>query len=274
MQKVFSSYKEEGVSHSVNDVLFVELGLHHLSVQLLQENKIIAYEYYAFSENGFLFFDEIITEVKSRTILLDKVYSKSYFTVLQTEALIIPSEIFDVTEAKAHLKSIYKTSEADSFYSDIVGNKNIVAAFAIPKVLEKAINVHFYNANIQHSYTVNIKTQNANAADEISLQLHSSYFVITVYKQNKLQLIQTYNYNVAEDVLYYLLAAQQHLELDKENVSVKVSGLIDSDSALYKLLKQYFHNVQFQNNNIDIIDSAIIDKSPAHYSIHDLSSFV
>ena len=84
----------------------------------------------------------------------------------------------------------------------------------------------------------------------------------------KLLISQHYNYTGHEDVLYYLLRTCQQYGLSQEMITLKVSGLIDKQSALYKELYQYFIHLELRDPGWQLPSNDI----PAHYftSLKDL----
>jgi hypothetical protein len=73
-------------------------------------------------------------------------------------------------------------------------------------------------------------------------------FTVLLVKSSRLLLAQTYTYSTPEDVVYYLLKICAQLGLSQQELQLQVSGLIDSDSALYKELYQYFLNIEFRES--------------------------
>lgn len=267
MQKLFSIHKPGNSTQSASSVLQVEIGEKHVALQVYnsEQKNITASEYFQLKKNVFLFLDEVLTEVKYNTILLDKMYSKIKVSVLQPEALLVPMPLFDTNEAKENLRRIFK-AEANSFYNDMNAKAAIVVAYSLPAITERTINDNFYNAEICHSYSAVLSNLNTYNNDSFfKVIFHGNYFVFAAVKSNQLQILQTYNYVAAEDVLYYLLAVQQQLGFSADDTQLFISGLINQDSALHKLLQQYFHNITFESINDGLIEDTITEDLPLHY---------
>ncbi len=74
------------------------------------------------------------------------------------------------------------------------------------------------------------------------------HIFVTLYINGEIHLNQAYPFETREDVLYLLLNITEHFSLDNETLSFIPEGFIESYSAIYKLLHQYFPNIQLPEN--------------------------
>ncbi len=81
-------------------------------------------------------------------------------------------------------------------------------------------------------------------SDKLHITFYDQYIFITLYKQGVIHLCQAYPFKTPEDVLYLLLNITDQFELDIAVLSFIPEGFIDADSSLYKLLEQYFPNIE------------------------------
>jgi hypothetical protein len=103
----------------------------------------------------------------------------------------------------------------------------------------------------------------------MDIDLRKEEFVLMVTKADRLLLLQAYQYATPGDVLYYLLKACHHFLLDQNEVTVRLSGLIDINSSLYNELYQYFINIGFREATWQAPPADL----PAHFftSLNDLA---
>ena len=84
---------------------------------------------------------------------------------------------------------------------------------------------------------------------------------------------QTYYYLKPEDVIFNLLKTCNRFSFSQDDVLLKVSGLIERQSALFKELYQFFLRIEFRNapdwGSISTGEVAY----PAHYftTLNDLA---
>ncbi|HEX8675808.1 MAG TPA: DUF3822 family protein, partial [Segetibacter sp.] len=119
-----------------------------------------------------------------------------------------------------------------------------------------------------HTYSniVKLAASNISAfpAECIYIQFYNTFIIVTVIKNGKLQIIQSFIYETTEDVLYNLLNISMRFELNVDDLSIQISGMIDLDFTLYKELIAYFRHVEVQNVNKSglLLD---IKEYPLHY---------
>ena len=81
------------------------------------------------------------------------------------------------------------------------------------------------------------------------LYFYPDKFTVLILHEGQLIHLQTYFYQVPEDVAFYLLSVCQLYGLKPEEIKVCIAGLIESDSALYHELGRYFLHLQWIESN-------------------------
>ena len=72
-------------------------------------------------------------------------------------------------------------------------------------------------------------------------------FSVVAVKDGTLLLAQHYTYRGPEDVLFYLLKIAEVYAFTQTEVQLNISGLINADAQLYKMLYAYFLNIRLMN---------------------------
>lgn len=83
--------------------------------------------------------------------------------------------------------------------------------------------------------------------DDIRIQLlfYGKNIYLALYQQHQLQLVNSFTFQSPEDVLYILLNLCDTYQLSKETLTINPEGFIDPESAVIKLLEQYFLHIQW-----------------------------
>jgi hypothetical protein len=142
--------------------------------------------------------------------------------------------------------------------------------YAIPQDLYNWIGQKFPDCRFRHQYSLSVQNlASPSSTGTLVIDFRTEEFSVIVAKDNKLLLFQTYSYSSPEDVIYYLLKICEQFQLTQELVEIKLSGLIDRNSALYKDLYQYFLHVEFRHSTW----SNKNDVYPEHFftSLNDLA---
>jgi hypothetical protein len=158
------------------------------------------------------------------------------------EALLVPQKIY---KNENGLLNVIYDQPAQHHFHDVIQEWQVVTSYSMPQKIYQAVMNYFPAARYFHTYTPTIKVYNGNLA-ELQLRVHFTPkdFIVLVKKEQQIQLVQTYTYETALDVVYYLLKVCYELQLPQSEVQLVLSGLIEKESGLYMELQNYF-NVQF-----------------------------
>lgn len=132
----------------------------------------------------------------------------------------------------------------DHILTEIV-NKNISLSYTVPfKLLNQSIH-YLPGASYWHLQTIRItEAFNDRTSCFLEVNIVDDRFSVIAMEKGRLLIAQYYTYRVPEDVLFYLLKIAEVHGLPQTEVQLNISGLIDADSKLYKLLYDYFLNIR------------------------------
>ena len=121
-----------------------------------------------------------------------------------------------------------------------------------------------------------LKNYSEEKQSSILIDFNADEFSVIVFKDELLQLAQTFVYSSPEDVLYYLLKICGQLDLRQQEVKIILSGLIEKDSAIYRELYKYFIHLEFEALPSGIRIAEALNEYPDHYfsSISKLATCV
>ena len=90
-------------------------------------------------------------------------------------------------------------------------------------------------------------------------------FLVVVFKDKAIQLLQSYTYQTPDDVSYYLLSICNRFQISQDKVTLIVSGLLDEQSRLFQELLKYFLHVQWDQLPDNVQMDAVFSPYPSHY---------
>jgi len=159
-------------------------------------------------------------------------------------------------------------------FSDAVNEWQLINVFAFPNNIGAAITKRFPSATVTHVHTPELKIYNGFVAEnQVVVHFTPKHFRVTVKQSGQLQLAQIYFYSAPLDVVYYLLKIVEELNLDKEDTTLILAGLIDQESPLYKEIESYFLNVHFAKASTISLSG---NDQPQHFftSLYNLAACV
>ena len=260
---------EIGTIENESDVLLLDIGETYCIVSMIDYGlkSVHAVQVYTFDQFSI---QESINEVLD-SIPSEKLFRKVIVSPAFSEALLVPRKFFSADSS--FLSPLYNVHDAKCLY-DMVGEWQMVNAYAIPAFLHDEIIRRYPAAVFTHVYTPFVK-RNSDSSAEHQLMVHfmNNQFRVLLKMHQQIHLVQTYSYASPMDVVYYLLKIVSEFHLSQEEIHLVLSGFIDEDSALFKELRNYFLNIQFAA-------AATLNlpghHHPAHFftSLHNLAACV
>ncbi len=276
IQKTFGIYGDE----NKDGLLMIEIGKLHLGCWLKDagNDKIYSFELFQYEVTDQENIAEIFRQVKLHSKLLNSDYEYSQILWEHEECLLVPLKY-------------YKKELQESFLSKVFGDKNDYTSYCSPKENEKqlvdenvfifrnsvlwndAALIHFPKAASSHKYETILKTWEKNKenfhTNFLQLFFYNQHFILLAVKEQKLQLINGFQYQIPADVLYHSLNVCERLQINKEEAVFYLSGLIDLNSGLYSELNQYLLHLKL----LQPVAETFAAKEFQDYPLHYFSSF-
>lgn len=212
---------------------------------------------------------DIFYEVRSGSEILNKPYRETHCYYNCKEALIIPEQKFSVTAAEDYLSLVYgESSLHDTKYDTLLSDAHIVNAYRIKRSMHELIGRHFVLYKPHHSYSRildDILTRDQLEDQFVKIQFYSSHIILAFVKNKQLQLIQSFQYQVTEDILYYLLSIIQQFGISTTGSQLEINGIFERDSVLYQQFTKLFGHISFDTLPPDASFSAALAHYPDHY---------
>lgn len=173
---------------------------------------------------------------------------------------LVPKPLFNEDYLADYLKFNSKILKSDYLNFDILNNNESVNVY-VPYV---NINNFIYDAfgefTFKHFSTILIdevlKIENNSSSNKVYAHISTEHFEIVAVENGKLKLYNTFEYNNAEDFIYYILFTLEQLNYDPEKIDVVLIGNISKDDSLYKIAYKYIRNISFGKSRNQLIDDS------------------
>ncbi|RYG46537.1 MAG: DUF3822 family protein [Chitinophagaceae bacterium] len=187
------------------------------------------------------------------------------------EAMIVPSAYFSHSSLPTMLELMYGKNSG-AIYTDTVemeqsGERHICYnSYRVNEEIMESVKSYIQPGKMKHS--TSLQVQNAERDTRVYGIVYHHKIKLLLFKEGALQLVQQYPYKTPADAAYILLnACHQHAMLPAE-VEVKLAGIIDKDSNLFREIARYFMQVSLQEIHEEVeVDEGLKDIS-AHYFSH------
>lgn len=129
----------------------------------------------------------------------------------------------------------------DHIISEVLNKWQITNIYTTPPEILTWMVHHFPSSNYLHALSVYVQSINEFSEEGVfRLHIYERHFDVTVFKGNQLLLSKRYTYQTPQDIIFYLLKICETFNFSQETVQLQVSGLIDEDSKLFRIIYEYF----------------------------------
>lgn len=188
---------------------------------------------------------------------INVIYAHSLFS-------LVPAEFFDENRLSDYVKFNAKLFPTDELTYDTLKNQDAKLVYIPYTNINNFLFGKFGVFHFHHSISVFVDQCLTLPYDEqtrINLNAYPSHFELCVHENGQLILANSYDYFAPEDLVYYLLFTFEQLQLNPDETDLYLSGQIDENSDVYKLVYRYIRNVYFAETTKKLVseDSAFTD---------------
>lgn len=160
--------------------------------------------------------------------------------------ILMPDEIQEAHQQESIFELMFDQHPDELRLLDAVSNLKALNLYAVPAESVQLLRNTFPYARWHHQQTI-LANKSASFEPLLQIEIYFNHLFITVENHGKWLMLKSACYQTPEDVLYTILNTIQQLTLDPENTRIAISGMVDQQSALAKLLHQYIHNLEWNH---------------------------
>ncbi len=180
---------------------------------------------------------------------------------------LFPEPLFDKTK----VKELYTFNHTfnhieEELVTDKISTIGAINVYKISVLLRELLNSYFQSYQMIHYSTAILQGVFSERNDDAEIHLFlNEDFLHIVYKEDKLlRLVNSYDFDVQEDVLYYVLAVYEQLGLNLKTQTLYVHGDCVRFVELFEFLKKYIMEVTLAERPSNLIYDIALDSIPEH----------
>jgi len=262
VRKTFGIYSED-----ISDCdLFIETGSEYISCWCKndQTKQVKAFELFDFTEALTNDFENLLKDIRSDSRLLTADFEKTYCIWGHEKCVCIPQEYYKDEIASSYMEMIFGECAEAKFCKDTI-NDCVTLGLIPTTILAEYSSRHAISANV-HKYYQLLKGQcTDNAGNKLHLVFYHTHFILSVFKEGSLQLIQSFSYKIPADVLYHVLNIFNVYELPLHETTVHANGMIDTASPLYGTLRASLNHFFIEPADKNLFAAEVFQNYPLHY---------
>jgi hypothetical protein len=232
------------------------------------ENKLVAIRRYHFESVAHQSLTEWLRLVIDGDQLLSRTFDEAIVMYNLPESSLVPEKFSDISIYKPITQLVYGDAQKGLILSEKVHGWKIYNVYRVPREVHSFLQQKFEAGKYWHFYTLLLNSmKNVSTSDQLLFKVifYPDRFIVLLIRSGGLLLLNSYAYQTPEDVAYYLLLISKHFDVDRETTTLHISGLIDSESALYNELYKYFQNVEPEQMPDAIVAPDVAAQFPPHY---------
>ncbi|MBS1915991.1 MAG: DUF3822 family protein [Bacteroidetes bacterium] len=226
-------------------------------------------KHYQFTANNGKALEEILQEILEGDELLMKNADEVILVYNFEESNLVPEKFFSQDSVKDITDLVHGNLHRGTIFNEKIPWWELYNVYRVSSDIDLLFRQKFSAAKTWHAYSLLLKSYKMFHAKENPLRMNAVFYedrmIVSLFKNSKLQLIQTFVYQDRKDVLYHLLNCCKQFNINTEEVMLELSGLIDKQSALFTELQKYFLNISFEEISSEIIITDELKEYPLHY---------
>ncbi len=249
--------------------LFAEAGPMGFSLAVLgADNCFTAVITYAFAAG--LTDAELTQNLKticSSENLLQQQYAKTHIFWSFAESILVPAELMNADRNVNMLNLVFGDAREGIIHSDFLYKHNLHNVYRLPNTVADILATHLPVATQTHLFSA-LVNRDMRAGNNLFSVFYNNSLTIVLCKEGKLQVVQNFIYNNADDCVFHLLNVCKGFEVQPDSVTLHINGMIDEKSALYAAIYKYFLNIEFDALPEGYTYGDEIKNYPPHFFSH------
>lgn len=251
--------------------LLIEVSPHSCGCLLFDVRKMSAecIKFYQFEHIKDKPLEELINEMLEEDDLFLKESAEVFFIYNFEDSTLVPDKFFNIDINKEIIELIYGNLQKGFIFSEKIPWWELQNVYRVPTAVHNVLQQKLSTAKHWHIYSLLLKSHKMFTAKEdsdlLKVIFYADKIIVTVLKKNQLQLIQSFIYQDAKDVIYYMLNCCKQFEININELQLEISGLIDKHSYIFRELLKYFENISFEEMGDTIKITDELNEYPLHY---------
>ncbi|MEO6905685.1 MAG: DUF3822 family protein [Ginsengibacter sp.] len=179
------------------------------------------------------------------------------------ESVLVPFPLYDRQKDSTIMNMMFgDLNQNQTILTDVISDESLYNIYRVPTTILEVIQNQFPDASNMHHYSL-LMRKSTLGNDHLSVIFYAQKIIVCLIKDDKHQLVNTFDYQTPEDVSYVLLNICDQFKI--ENAHLIISGLLEENSPLYKEIYKYFNQIDLTAFPEGSIYSEEITKFPSHY---------
>ncbi|MDP1623654.1 MAG: DUF3822 family protein [Bacteroidales bacterium] len=170
------------------------------------------------------------------------------------ETTLVPAFLFDPGEKERYFRFNFQQDQEDMVFGDHLKPLDAWQVFAVPEFILETTSAVFPGIKVVHSSSLLIESIWINYKNRINkphvfLHVREHLFDMMIFDGCRMTYFNTFSFQNAEDVTYYLIFVMEQLNFNPETIPLILLGHVDLEDGLCELLHKYVRNIETVRRN-------------------------
>lgn len=238
--------KADNEQEAANGRLSCFVDVSRNGIQLLKLNdkfKAVEFASWSFPYSST---DSVWTERVSE-VLLNNEFTKAKdespckFSVSVNQVVLVPETLFSVAEKEKQFHFLFGDNQESTIITQKLSNTDAIGLFSIPKSVKEAL-----NESVTSSFFTWTDFILGNSSGiKAYLILEEKQFSLTILKEGKLQFSNWFQYSKGDDVLYFLMASLESLNILHSEIELILGGEVEKGDNTFNVISRFIAKISF-----------------------------
>jgi hypothetical protein len=182
------------------------------------------------------------------------------FSVSDCDVTIIPETLFSESIGQSQIDFLFGESDGSQIIEQKLNNTDGVGVFRIPNALVEKI-----TGSVSASFITWIDgLLGSSTGVKVNMILKEKRFSLTIQKDGKLLFSNWFNHSKPDDVLYFLMASLESMNILHSDVELILAGPVDKGDELHGILSRFISKISFAKRPKNLTYNYAFNQIPEH----------
>ncbi len=247
-------------------ILLIDAGERHFCFTILmaETKEFMALEFYQMKAGKH---EDEFRELVNNHPLLRQRYRSVHVFYNHARGILIPESVYSQDTGAQMLEMVTGDLHKGIMMQDSIAEIPAIYMYSVPDYIHEEISRLFPDAKFAHFHSAWIKKKFLQDSDKdfMDVLFYPDMIVVCLWLNNTLHIMHSFPYDIPEDVSYHLLNILSQWKLSPEEIQVRISGLLETQSAMYTEILKYFRQVELEQKPPAFQYDFAFDSYPQHF---------
>lgn len=163
------------------------------------------------------------------------------FTISDNQVVIVPETLFSETEKEKYFNFLFDGSDESEIVTQKLSNSDAVGLFSIPKSVKEVLKERVSSSFLTWADSI----LGNSSGTKVYLALNEKQFSLSILKDGKLVFSNWFQLSKADDVLYFLMATLESLNILHSEIELLLGGSVEKGDDTFKVLSRFISKISF-----------------------------